>query len=117
MTLPARRKRVRSGIERVPERRYPAHLRFVRRFVCCVPRCPHEMTIAAHVRTETDGGEAMKPSDWWTISLCERCHYRQHHFSERAFEAETGIDMKAKATEFARKSPVPGVRAMAGVRL
>lgn len=117
--LPARRKPLKSGIERTPERRHPKHLQWIRGFVCCVPYCIQqvERSIAAHVRTETDGGKSLKPSDWWTISLCPPCHDRQHQLGEGPFEKECDFDMKALATEFARRSPVKEVRDMAGVRL
>ncbi len=58
-----------------------------------------------------------KPPDWWVLSLCNACHTRQHSIGEAAFELETGLDMTAKAMEFAMHSPVREVREMAGVRL
>jgi predicted metal-binding transcription factor (methanogenesis marker protein 9) len=57
------------------------------------------------VRTGTDGGTGMKPSDVWCISLCKVCHARQHQIGERAFEAETGINLKALAEAFLKRSP------------
>ena len=33
--------------------------------------------IAAHVRFGTDGGTGMKPSDYYTVALCARCHADQ----------------------------------------
>ncbi len=120
--LPARRKRVRSGIERVPERRYPAHLKWVRGFECSVHNCAaisnsETAVVAAHVRGETDGGSSLKPSDWWVLSLCNSHHEFQHQFGEATFEKYYVIDMKAKAIEFAKASPVEMVRKMAGVRI
>ncbi len=119
--LPARRKSLKSGIERVPEYRYPGHRRYVRRFVCSVPGCPVTETVAAHYRgggtSGTGGSTSKKPPDWWILSLCHACHALQGNIGEAPFMAKTGLDMEAMATEFARKSPVPGVRAMAGVRL
>jgi predicted metal-binding transcription factor (methanogenesis marker protein 9) len=47
----------------------------------------------------------MKPSDVWCISLCKVCHARQHQIGERAFEAETGINLKALAEAFLKRSP------------
>jgi hypothetical protein len=59
----------------------------------------------AHVRTGTDGGVGIKPSDQWCISLCRECHSRQHQQGEATFERETGLDMKAMAQAFYRASP------------
>ncbi|WP_376959691.1 hypothetical protein ABNQ39_07210 [Azospirillum sp. A26] len=60
---------------------------------------------AAHVRTGTDGGVGMKPSDKWSISLCKDHHAEQHNIGEPAFERRHAIDMKALAREFAAASP------------
>lgn len=62
----------------------------------------------AHVRTGTDGGASMKPSDKWTISLCRQCHSEQHYLGERSFELKHGIDMKALAEAFYKASPHRG---------
>lgn len=82
-----------------------AHRAWVRRHHCCVPGCRSRPIECAHVRSGTDGGVGLKPSDKWVISLCAAHHLEQHHIGERAFEAEHGIDMKALAEEFARRSP------------
>lgn len=47
----------------------------------------------------------MKPSDRWCISLCSTCHRQQHAMGEPLFEQAHGINMKALAEEFFRKSP------------
>ena len=92
---PTRQKRIRSD----------AHLKWVRSHRCCVPGCTNVPIQAAHVRTGTDGGTGMKPGDNWTISLCQTHHDQQHNVGEAAFEKTYGIDMKALAKEFARRSP------------
>lgn len=102
MTLP--RKLV-SESTREKRFRCPSHLRWVRQHACCVPGCDRRPIEAAHVRTGTGGGTGLKPDDTWVISLCSHCHRHQHQVGERAFERETGIDMKALAAEFAAKSP------------
>lgn len=85
-------------------RRSPAHRAWVRSHSCCV--CGSETAIeCAHVRNGTDGGVGIKPSDKWCISLCRDCHSLQHQIGEVGFEMESGIDMKALAEEFYRKSP------------
>jgi hypothetical protein len=111
------------GVMRRPTREYPRHRRFVRSHECCVPNCdmqypPNNSPIVfAHVRTGTDGGTSLKPSDWWGISLCSAHHMIQHQLGEPAFEKNYGIDMKALAAEFAAKSPdIKMKQAMAAVR-
>jgi hypothetical protein len=59
----------------------------------------------AHVRTGTDGGTGIKPSDVWCISFCKDCHALQHQIGEAEFERRFRIDMKALAEEFYRASP------------
>jgi hypothetical protein len=85
-------------------RRSPAHRAWIRLHACSA--CGSFTAIeCAHVRTGTDGGTGMKPSDVWCISLCKVCHARQHQIGERAFEAETGINLKALAEAFLKRSP------------
>lgn len=58
-----------------------------------------------HVRTGTDGGTGIKPSDRWTIPGCAKHHRRQHDVGEAAFEIETSRDMKELARHYWAKSP------------
>lgn len=86
-----------------------AHRQWVRGFACVgcgqMPGNKRNPIIAAHVRLGTSGGMGLKPSDRWVVSLCDKCHSRtQHQKGERTFWAGLGIDPKAKADEFARKS-------------
>lgn len=86
------------------ERRSPAHRAWVRGFACCA--CGSTTTIeCAHVRTGTDGGMGMKPSDRWCISLCKDCHARQHSLGETTFADMHQIDMRKLAMEFFAASP------------
>jgi hypothetical protein len=48
---------------------------------------------------------AKKPSDAWTISLCFLHHMEQHQIGERQFERRHGIELRALAELFARRSP------------
>nr|WP_295838139.1 putative HNHc nuclease [uncultured Azospirillum sp.] len=105
MALPARIKRDTAGTGREKRARSSAHLKFVRSHQCSVPGCKGMPIEAAHVRTGTDGGIGMKPSDNWTISLCREHHQEQHAIGEPAFETRHRIDMKALAREFAAASP------------
>lgn len=101
--LPNRISRKSGRTERL---RCPAHLKWIRGFVCSVQSVLCEGPIeAAHVRTGTDGAMGMKPSDSWAISLCARHHRLQHQLGEAEFEREHCIDMKALAQEFAARSP------------
>ena len=88
-------------------RRSPAHRAWVSLHACSA--CGSFTAIeCAHVRSGTDGGMGMKPSDRWCISLCKDCHARQHQIGEAAFEREAGIDMKMLAQLFFAKSPHRG---------
>ena len=104
MALPARRQRPSTDTGRATRDRCPSHLNFVRSHACCVTGCQGAPIEVAHVRTGTDGGTSMKPSDNWTISLCAPHHAEQHAIGEPAFEARRGINMKALAAEFAASS-------------
>ena len=85
-------------------KRSSAHRAWVRRHACC--GCGASAPIeAAHVRTGTDGGMGIKPSDWWVISLCKSCHVEQHNIGEESFETLHGISMKYLARHFIAKSP------------
>lgn len=86
-------------------RECPAHRAWVRRHRCCVPGCDGAPIECAHVRRETDGGIALKPSDRWVISLCRTHHIEQHQIGETVFEQRYRLDMRDLALEFARRSP------------
>ena len=62
-------------------------------------------TEAAHVRSFTDGGMGVKPSDIYSISLCALAHREQHTIGEPAFERKYRIDMRKLAEFFERRSP------------
>ena len=95
-------------LKRPPKRKVrscPAHRAWVRRHCCCVVDCRRTPIECAHVRIGTDGGAGTKPSDKWVISLCAFHHREQHHIGERAFERRYGLELRALAQEFARRSP------------
>lgn len=105
MSFPQRIKRD-SG-KKDAGKRSPAHRAFVRSHACSA--CGDTAAIeCAHVRVGTDGGVGIKPSDRFTISLCKPCHSLQHQLGEREFEKRRGINMKALAEEFFRRSPHRG---------
>lgn len=74
--------------------RVPLFLQYVRGHECSVMNveCLGKIE-AAHVRTGTDGGMAMKPSDKHAIPLCHGHHAEQHRIGEPAFEKKYGIGM------------------------
>ena len=83
----------------------PGHRAWVRKHKCSVPACDRLPIECAHVRTGTDGGIALKPSDRWLVSLCSFHHQEQHRIGEDAFEKRYAIDLKGLCGEFARQSP------------
>ena len=103
--LPKRRARQRSGIRKEPQYRSPGYLRSIRKLECACAKtltCCGEIE-AAHVRTGTDGGASVKPSDFWTIPLCHYHHAQQHRIGELAFEKQYAIEMKAIASGLWRR--------------
>jgi hypothetical protein len=105
MRRPRLPKLLKERERRSDERSCPAHRAWVRRHRCCVPECSSRSIECAHVRTGTDGGLAVKPSDRWTLSLCREHHREQHQIGERAFQRRYEIDLYDLAVEFARRSP------------
>ena len=98
-------RRLEQRERRRDERCCPAHRAWVRRHHCCVPGCLNIPIECAHVRTGTDGGVSLKPSDRWAISLCSHHHREQHQVGEAAFEKRYRINLYELACEFARRSP------------
>ena len=72
-------------------RRRRQHLAFVRQLPCvvCGKAAPSE---AAHVRSGSDAGKGMKPSDRYSLPLCNGCHALQHDFGELGFWSVVRID-------------------------
>ena len=99
-------KRLHRNSQRQEEnRRSRAHRQWVRGHACSVPGCQDRPIECAHVRSGSDGGIGLKPSDIWTISLCREHHAEQHRLGEAEFQLRHGIDLRALAEEFARRSP------------
>jgi hypothetical protein len=71
------------------------HQKFINALPCvsCGAPPPSE---CAHVRTGTDGGTSLKPSDRFTVPLCTTCHLTgkrsQHEVGELRFWARLRID-------------------------
>ena len=72
-------------------RRRAQHLGFIRQLSCvaCGKAAPSE---AAHVRTGTDGAAGLKPSDRYSLPLCNSCHSLQHEFGELTFWGALRMD-------------------------
>lgn len=85
--------------------RSPAHCNFVRSHECCVAECGRRPIEVAHIRRGSDAGMARKPSDFFTVSLCQHHHAEQHRIGEQSFEKAHGLDLAALAAEFAAASP------------
>ena len=101
-----RRKPSKIGIRQAPQIRCPAHLQWVRGHECAASNneCLGRIE-AAHVRSETDGGLGLKPSDIFVIPLCNYHNREQHNKGEKQFEMRHGFDMKSIAKRFADVSP------------
>jgi hypothetical protein len=67
------------------------HLAFIRQLPCtaCGQIAPSE---AAHIRSGSDAGLGMKPSDRFSLPLCSECHALQHQFGELRFWSVLRID-------------------------
>lgn len=80
------------------------HRDYVRTFACSNSKCEHGRPIeVAHVRLGTDGGMSRKPSDYFTVSLCQHCHTLQHNQGEETFWR--GQDVRSIMRAFCENSP------------
>ena len=91
MPAPRIPRTVARGKPKPDPRRRMQHLTFVRQLSCvaCGKAAPSE---AAHVRSGSDAGTGMKPSDRYSVSLCIDCHALQHQFGELTFWSVLHID-------------------------
>ena len=82
---------VANGKTRPEFRRRSRHLAFVRQLPCVVcGKAPPSET--AHVRSGSDAGTGIKPSDRYCVPLCTDCHALQHQFGELRFWSVVRID-------------------------
>jgi hypothetical protein len=85
------------------------HLDYVRSLPCVICGDPVH-TQAAHVRfadpraAKDITGMGTKPSDEWTVPLCNRHHEEQHRGGEREFWRRHGIDPVFVAMALSRES-------------
>ena len=111
----SRPRRRKLGLPKVKERkqlRSPAHLKWVRGHECCIAgrnghQCQGRIE-AMHVRTGTDGGMGVKPSDNWAVPGCSAAHAEQHRIGEIAFERKYEINLKILSALICSASAVLG---------
>jgi hypothetical protein len=79
------------------ERGNALHLAYIRTLPClfCGRLGPSD---PAHIRTGTDGGIGLKPSDRFTVPLCRDDHRHQHQVGERTFWHEVGMEIEDVVT-------------------
>jgi hypothetical protein len=89
------------------------HLDFIRGRACLA--CGKTVgVVAAHVRKGTDGAAKKKPSDYFTVPLCDYCHRVQHQIGEPAFwTAQLTFDPIEIALDLATRSDCHRTRAAA----
>lgn len=102
--LPKRRKRPKMGVKDPTVYRSDSYRKWIRGHECLVKsaECKGPME-AAHIRIGTDGGTGFKPSDWWTLPLCDK-HHAEQHTGERSFYAKYKLDPKPIAMTFWHRS-------------
>jgi hypothetical protein len=109
--LPPRRKRPKLGLRVPPQRVWPKHRRWVKSHGCCVPDCNAAIVDFAHLRSASKAGKSQTPHDAFGVSLCRTHHIEQHSLGEETFGRRFGIDLRALAAEFVRRSPDFAMRA------
>jgi hypothetical protein len=100
--LPKRRQ---TNSKRKDQKRFPGHCAWVRGHRCSVPGCEEGPIECAHVRSGSNGGMGVKPSDFYSISLCRSHHEEQHRIGEEAFERRYGLVLLQLAEAFSARSP------------
>lgn len=83
--------------QRLPRIHNERHLDFIRSLFC-VSCGDDTSTEAAHLRSanrlwgKNITGKQEKPSDFWVLPLCGRCHREQHSMSEVQFYQDRNIN-------------------------
>lgn len=113
--LPPKRKRLRSGITRMPRREWPKHRKWLRSFQCIVPFCDAAVIEVSHIRTAANAGTGLKPHDAFSLPMCggidpDSHHAEYHRIGHQSFERKYGLNLAALAAEFARLSPDKDMR-------
>jgi hypothetical protein len=121
VTLPRKRKRLRSGIPRGPKRIWRRHEAWVRSLECAIPGCLRRDMEFAHLRNAANSGTGYKPASWYGVPLCKDCwlngqmteghHAEAHRRGHDTVAAEHGINLWTIAAALARRSPDLAMRA------
>lgn len=103
-------------LDKKPEARLRSekHKAWVRSLPCCGKFSPvHEGAIEPmHVRVTTDGCASEKPSDYFILPACKRCHAQQHQIGEWTWHRTMSgyRDPAMVALNLARQSPCDKTR-------
>lgn len=91
-------------IPKHPPYRNPEYIAWLRKRKCdsCGAWPPSD---PSHCRKGTDGGTRLKPSDYYAVSQCGRCHRAIHREGYDWFEEQVGEEMKHYALWLWRYSP------------
>ncbi len=108
--LPAKRQKLRSGIERAAKREWPRHRKWLRTFQCVVNNCQGGHIEVSHIRTAANAGTGIKPHDAFAVPMCSECHAYYHRIGHKTFERIYILNLAALAAEFTRKSPDQAMR-------
>jgi len=104
--IPKRRKREPLGLREAPQIRCRGHLQWVRGHECVVSNSMCAGNIeACHVRSGTDGGMGVKPSDRYVFPGCTVHHAEQHRIGEQQFARKYSINLRQIADGLWLKSP------------
>jgi hypothetical protein len=108
-TIKPKRKE-RMDVRQTPEIRSRGHGQWIRGRRCILDGFPghvcHGRIECCHVRTGTDGGLGVKPSDFWAYPGCGLvAHLEQTVEGEAAFERKYNLSLKASARRYAAESP------------
>jgi hypothetical protein len=90
--------------QRAPPVRDAAHLRFIRSQPCIVAAQCAGPVQAHHVRTGTNGGTSLKPSDIWCVPVCNKHHREIHDNGQATFAAAHRLDLRSLAESYAASS-------------
>lgn len=92
--------------------RSAAHRKFIRTRLCAAWQlggCVGKVEVAHCRDVAPNGHGGPRPGDEWCIGLCRK-HHREAEKRERAWGAETGIDVRELCIEYAEKSPDKTIR-------
>lgn len=110
MSLPPKRKPVKSGIERALKREWPRHRKFLRSFQCVVRGCEDGPIEVSHIRTAANAGTGIKPHDSSAVPMCHAHHLLYHERGHDTFTNLFQLDLAAIAATFTRMSPDKAMR-------